>query len=129
MDVLNHQKVTAKFRCTIRVVAALPCRAEDVRSPCGNYRMRLTLEDPTARIHAFVYGDDGEKFFDGYPSVVVLKEAEQIARVALSDDGKEIKDAPRNPPWVQCCLKSYYLDKNDKWGSRHYRIFDTKLVG
>ncbi|KAK0587349.1 hypothetical protein LWI29_021346 [Acer saccharum] len=130
MDVLNHQKVTAKFRCTIRVVAALPCRAEHVRSPCGNYRMRLTLEDPTARIHAFVYGEDGEKFFDGYPSVEVLKrKLNKLLVVAISDDGKEIKDAPRNPPWVQCCLKSYYLDKNDKWGSRHYRIFDTKLVG
>ncbi|KAK4843424.1 hypothetical protein QYF36_007901 [Acer negundo] len=130
MDVLNHQKVTAKFRCTIRVVAALPCRAEDVRSPCGNYRMRLTLEDPTARIHAFVFGEDGEKFFDGYPSVEVLKrKLNKLLGVAISDDGNEIKDAPRNPPWVQCCLKSYYLDKNDKWGSRHYRIFDTKLVG
>jgi hypothetical protein len=53
----------------------------------------------------------------------------KLLGVAISDDGKEIKDAPRNPPWVQCCLKSYYLDKNDKWGSRHYRIFDTKLVG
>ncbi|KAL5817868.1 hypothetical protein ACOSQ3_026246 [Xanthoceras sorbifolium] len=130
MDVLTHQKVTAKFKCTIRVVAALPWRAEDVRSPCGNYRMRLTLEDPTARIHAFVYGEDGEKFFEGYPSVNILKRnLNKLLGVAVSDDGKEIKDAPRNPPWVQCCLKSYYLDKNDIWRSRHYRIFDTKLVG
>ncbi|KAJ4713542.1 Protection of telomeres protein [Melia azedarach] len=130
MDVLTHAQVTAKFKCAVRVVAALPWRAEDFCSPQGQYRIRLTLEDPTARIHAFVYGKDGEKLFDGHPSVDVLKrKINKLLGVAVSDDGKEIKDAPRNPAWVQCCLKSYYLDKNDIWGSRHYRIFDTKIAG
>lgn len=32
---------------------------------------------------------------------------------------------PRNPPWVQCCLFSFYRNKKDQWGSRRFRIFDT----
>ncbi|KAH9801722.1 protection of telomeres protein 1b [Citrus sinensis] len=128
-DVLTHSQVTAKFKCVVRVVAALPWRSEDFCSPLGHYRIRLTLEDPTARIHAFVYAEDGEKLFGGYPFVDVLKrKINKLLGVAVSD-GQEIKDAPRNPPWVQCCLKSYYIDRNDIWGSRQYRIFDTKISG
>jgi len=28
----------------------------------------------------------------------------------------------RNPPWITCCLMSYYLDENDQWGRRRHRI-------
>jgi len=52
-------KVTAKFKCVVRVVAAMPCQAELLRSSAGTYRMRLTLEDSTARIHAYVIDEDG----------------------------------------------------------------------
>jgi len=52
-------KVTAKFRCVVRVVAAMPCQTEELCSPAGIYRMRLTLEDSTARIHAYVFAEDG----------------------------------------------------------------------
>lgn len=51
--------MTAKFKCVVRVVAVLPCQAEKLCSPSGTYRIRLTLEDPTARIHAFVVAEDG----------------------------------------------------------------------
>ncbi|GAV81092.1 Telo_bind domain-containing protein [Cephalotus follicularis] len=130
IDVLTNSKVTNIFNCVVRVVAAFPWRAEDFCSPLGMYRMRLTLEDPTARIHAFVYADDGEKFFDGYPSVDILtRKRNKLLGVAVSNDGKEIKNAHRNPPWMQCCLKSYRIVRNDIWGSRCYRIYGTKLLG
>ncbi|KAJ4848372.1 hypothetical protein Tsubulata_020439 [Turnera subulata] len=130
MDVLTSSKATAKFKCVVRVVAIFPWRVEDFRSHDGTYRIRLTIEDPTARIHALIYDEDGVKFFDGYPSVDILnRKRNTLLGVAVKEDGKEIEVAPRNPPWVQCCLKSYYLDKNDIWGSRQYRIFGTKHVG
>ncbi|KAK7830784.1 protection of telomeres protein 1a, partial [Quercus suber] len=59
MDILTCSKVTTKFKCVARVVAARPWQAEDFLSPLGTYRIRLTLEDPTARIHALLYGEDG----------------------------------------------------------------------
>uniref|UniRef100_A0A6N2KJQ7 Telomeric single stranded DNA binding POT1/Cdc13 domain-containing protein n=1 Tax=Salix viminalis TaxID=40686 RepID=A0A6N2KJQ7_SALVM len=128
MDVLTYSEATARFKCIIRVVAAFPWRAEDF-SHHGTYRIRLTIEDPTARIHAFIYAEDGEKFFDGKQSIEVLtRKRNKLLGVAASNDGKVTNPGPRNPPWVQCCLKSYYLDKNDIWGSRQYRIFGTKLV-
>lgn len=38
------------------------------------------------------------------------------------------ENATRNPPWIECCLKSYYVKEDDKWGSRNYRICDTTCV-
>ncbi|KAM7267069.1 hypothetical protein ACFE04_009235 [Oxalis oulophora] len=130
MDILTHSEVTAKFKCVVRVLSALPWRAEDFRSPKGIYRIRLTLEDPTARIHAFIYAEDGEMFFGGYPPFDVLtKKWKKLLGVAVDNDCKDIIGASRNPPWVQCCIKSYYIDEKDHWGSRQFRIFSTKLLG
>ncbi|XP_059640034.1 protection of telomeres protein 1b-like isoform X2 [Cornus florida] len=109
-------------------IAAFPWQAEDFCSPLGTYRIRLTLEDPTARIHAFLYAEDGEKFFGGYPSVDEMTRKRNILLGLTESNGDEqIKDNFRNPPWVECCIKSYYLDKSDVWGSRNFRIFATKL--
>ncbi|PKI44186.1 hypothetical protein CRG98_035423 [Punica granatum] len=58
MDVITYAEVTAKFKCIVRVVAVLPFQVEDFVSPLGIYRVRLTLEDPTARIFAFLYNED-----------------------------------------------------------------------
>ncbi|EOY21313.1 hypothetical protein QUC31_007276 [Theobroma cacao] len=122
MDVLTCRKVRKKFRCVVRFVAAIPWQVEDFCSPRGTYRVRFTVEDPTARIHAFAYAEDGEKFFNGYLSADVLSsKLNKLLGVAISADGKEIKDAARNPPWVQCCLISHYL--------KCCKICDTKLVG
>ncbi|KAI3504427.1 hypothetical protein L1887_25892 [Cichorium endivia] len=59
MDMLTHQEVMYKFRCVVRVVATFPAQPSDFRDPCGNYVLRLTLEDPTARIHAYLYDEYG----------------------------------------------------------------------
>lgn len=56
-------QVTCKFKCVVRVVTLFPSRPEDFCSPNGTYRLRLTLEDPTARIRAFLYAEDGVKIF------------------------------------------------------------------
>lgn len=129
-DVLTYPEVTAKFKCVIRVVAAFPCEAENFLSPAGIYRVRLTIEDPTARVHAFLYAEDGENFFDGHPSTCVLKRRmNKLLGLNEDDDSKGTEYTDRNPPWVFCCLKSYYLNESDVWGSRRYQIFDTKLVG
>ncbi|XP_062109722.1 protection of telomeres protein 1a-like [Humulus lupulus] len=128
MDVLTYPEVTAKFLCVVRVVALYPWQAKDFCS-CGIYRVRLTLEDPTARIHVYLYGEDGNKFFGDQPAIDVLtNKRNALLGVATNDDGKEVEEDARNPPWVKCCLKSYYLDKSNIWGSRPYQIFGTRLV-
>lgn len=133
LDVVNYSEVTAKFKCVVRVVGVYSCRAENFHeTTSGKYVMRLTLEDPTARIHAYLYDEDGVKFFGGYHTVEVLrKKRNELLGIDDEDDGiyeGENKRVLINPPWIQCCLKSYYLDKNDQFGSRTYRIFGTKLV-
>ncbi|KAK4487707.1 hypothetical protein RD792_005630 [Penstemon davidsonii] len=123
MNVLTHPEVTGKFKCVVRVVAIFPWRIDDFRSPSGIYRVRLTLEDPTARLHAFLYAEDGMKFFgNDQSSESLVRKRDMLLGIGGWQTTK------RNPPWIQCCLKSYYVDKRDIWGSRNYRIFGTTLV-
>lgn len=57
-------QVTHKCKCVVRVVAACPWRAKHfLSSSRGQYRLRLTLEDPTARIHAYLCEEDGVSEF------------------------------------------------------------------
>lgn len=129
VDIRTYPQVTAKFKCIARVVAAVPWKVEDFRSLSGTYRVKLTLEDPTARVHAYVYDDDGEVFFDGYPPLKELtRKWNMLLGLAFVESGGEIVDASRNPPWVLLCVKSYYVSKSDVWGSRKFRIFGTKLL-
>eukprot|EP01018_Ginkgo_biloba_P005996 Gb_06783 [translate_table: standard] len=140
--------VTYKFRCLVRVIAALPWKVEEF---CGQrensekqledvYRMRLTLEDPTARIHAYLYAEDGDKFFSGHPAADLKSSSTSLAvlknkfykLLGITESIKSEGENPsrmRNPPWVECCVKSYYLDKNSPWESRRYRIFGTTMRG
>ncbi|KAI5330546.1 PREDICTED: protection of [Prunus dulcis] len=124
MDVLTSSEVTASFKCVVRVIAAFPWQAKDFCFPAGIDRIRLTLEDSTARIHAFLYAEDGVKFFDGQSSVKALESKLNALLGVIADNDGEQNDTRRNPPWVKICLKS----QSDKSGSRHYRIFGTKLV-
>ncbi|XP_063940249.1 protection of telomeres protein 1b isoform X2 [Daucus carota subsp. sativus] len=127
MDVLTYPEVTAKFKCVVQVIDVYPWRVEDFHSPLGTCRIRLTLEDPTARIHAYVYAEDGVHFFGGSQPIDVLKRKRNMLLGICSCDSNESKNALRDTPWVQCCIKSYYLDKHNTWGSRRYRIFGTRL--
>ncbi|XP_012572077.1 protection of telomeres protein 1b-like isoform X2 [Cicer arietinum] len=131
MDVLTHSEVTARFNCVVRVVAAMPYQAEKLCFPAGGvYRMKLTLEDPTARIHAAVVGADGETLFDGYPGIEnVRRKMNRLLGVTERGDGIVLKDYPRNPPWVSVCIISFYSDKTNLWRYRKFRVCDTKIVG
>lgn len=62
IDEVYTWQATAKFKCVVRVIAMYPLQAKDFRSPEGIYRVRLCLEDPTARIHALLYAEDGVRF-------------------------------------------------------------------
>ncbi|CAN6461277.1 unnamed protein product [Victoria cruziana] len=133
MEIVTHSKVTCKYKCIVRIIASYPWLYEDFRSPDipHIYRIRFTLEDSTARIHAYLYGEDGAEFFEGYPPIDILTSKMNKLLGLENSSVSECGDvsATRSPPWVQVCIKSYYLDKNDPWGSRHYRICNTKMVG
>ncbi|KAM1026587.1 hypothetical protein ACFX2J_039376 [Malus domestica] len=124
MDVVASSELPARFKCVVRVIAASPWQAADFLFPAGIDRIRLTLEDSTARIHAFLCAEDGVKFFDGESSVEALEvKRNSLLGVRVNNDG--VQDDPRrNPPWVQVWLKS----ETDQQGNLHYRIFGTKVV-
>lgn len=161
-EILNHPQVTFKFRCLTRVISILPTRIEEFCVPQRSntssvmlppdkggsvkeevseymYRIRLTLEDATARINAYLCGEDAERFFNGHPATNLhnfsaTKDALQRKVHELrgleehSSYGSAKSDIRYNPPWIKCCLKSYYLQKENPWDTRHYRIFGTILL-
>ncbi|KAA3460567.1 protection of telomeres protein 1b-like isoform X2 [Gossypium australe] len=133
MDVLTCKKLclfvawvtfqeTNNFRCVVRFVAVIPWRVEDFRAPCGAYRVRFTLEDPTARIHAYAHAENGEEFFNCSSTDALKRKVIKLIGVPVSRDGEAIMGGARNPPWVQCYLKSNPIKQ------RHW-IFETKLLG
>ncbi|CAN6874657.1 unnamed protein product [Brassica oleracea] len=121
MDILTYSNVTAKFRCVVRFIQVFPRDVRNFHDLNGKFKLLAILEDATARIHASLYADEGDKFFGCDPS----DEEALIKKLNKLLGGDRINEAPRNPPWVQCCLFSYYRNKNDLWGSRRFRIFDT----
>ncbi|XP_068669375.1 protection of telomeres protein 1b-like [Aristolochia californica] len=126
MDVLTDNEAISKYKCVVRFIGIIPWHLEELRSPrTGLYRMKVTLEDPTARIRAYLTDEDAEKFFGGFLSGDELK----TKMHSLFGISEEQESTSRNPPWVQCCILAFYQDKNDIWGSRKYRICDTTLVG
>ncbi|KAM0870802.1 hypothetical protein ACQ4PT_039789 [Festuca glaucescens] len=122
-------KVTHKFKTLVCVVSAYPCQGSDLHSLLtGNHCLRLTLEDPTARIHAYVHKDDGVRFFGGFLMAAALtRKMNRLLGVPEPEEADEDAPLARNPPWIWCCLKSYRLDKYDPWGSRRYRVFGTEI--
>ncbi|KAG8475884.1 hypothetical protein CXB51_032657 [Gossypium anomalum] len=122
MDVLTCKKETNNFRCVVRFVAVIPWRVEDFRAPCGAYRVRFTLEDPTARIHAYAHAENGEEFFNCSSTDALKRKVIKLLGVPVSRDGEAIMGGARNPPWVQCYLKSNPIKQ------RHW-IFETRLLG
>ncbi|XP_066343044.1 protection of telomeres protein 1b-like [Miscanthus floridulus] len=129
MESLTHDEVTHKLKTLVRVVGAYPCHPSEVHFLLSTgHCMRLTLEDPTARIHAFVHKDEMVKFFGGFlTEETVKKKMNKLLGNPEPEDSEEGAPLTRNPPWIWCCLMSYYKDKNDIWGSRTYRIHATEF--
>ncbi|KAH7297777.1 hypothetical protein KP509_25G012100 [Ceratopteris richardii] len=146
-QILSYSQVTYKFRCLVRVVSIVPPVIEDfcvqkrssTRASEYIYRLRLTLEDPTSRIHAYLCDEDAEYFFNGHPATdlhdaTVIKSALQrkINELLGVEEhnlyGSAKSDKRCNPPWIKCCLKSYYLQKEDPWSSRCFKVFGTILA-
>lgn len=119
MDLLRHPEDDATVKCVVRVVAVCPPQVKDFCMPVGSgqYRMRLTLEDPTTRVHASLCDDNGMKFFGGCFSTDVL--ASKMEKL-LGVPDKESSDSLRSPPWIECCVNL---------NSRGYHICRTTLVG
>ncbi|ONK62029.1 uncharacterized protein A4U43_C08F36060 [Asparagus officinalis] len=116
-------------KCVVRVVASLPWRGEHLHSVNRSVRARLTLEDPTARLHAYIYEEDWVQFIgpDTGADDITRKMMKLLGIRNPPTGEKEM--ALRNPPWVKCCLRKFHRDENDKVGTMRFQIFGTRLIG
>ncbi|XP_031285788.1 protection of telomeres protein 1b-like isoform X1 [Pistacia vera] len=127
MDVITNAKLNASFCCIVRVVASYPSEADDFRSPyCPSAtKMRLTLEDPTARIHAFLRGDEWMKFFDGSPIDVFTTKLNMLLGMPERQYGSNDGEFSRSPPWIQCCIE---VKRSANGRRKRYYICSTRIV-
>ncbi|KAF8091296.1 hypothetical protein N665_0448s0012 [Sinapis alba] len=126
MDIITFSKVTYKYRCIVRVVSAFPSQVEEFSSDENrHHQVLLTLEDPTATLEAFLC--DAEDFWgSGFQNTEMLrKKWNQLLGIKRESS---IPLATRNPPWIECCIFSYYTSKDDPWKTRLYRIFGTRFL-
>ncbi|KAL1224910.1 Protection of telomeres protein 1a [Cardamine amara subsp. amara] len=128
MDIITFPKVTWKYRCIVRVIAAYPWQIEDFYSDENHrHRVVLTLEDPTATLEAFLCDKDAEYFWGlGFKDTEMLKKKQN--RLFGIRQSSNLVLASRNPPWIECCILSYYTHKADPWRTRLYKIFGTRLL-
>ncbi|XP_023641423.1 protection of telomeres protein 1a isoform X1 [Capsella rubella] len=128
MDIITFPKVTCKYRCIVRVVAVYPWQVEDYCSDKDRrHRVLLTLEDPTATLDAFLCDKESEYFWGlGFQHTRILRK-KRNRLLGISENSNFV--TPRNPPWIECCIFSYYTNKADPWNTRLYRIFGTRLRG
>ncbi|XP_060960682.1 protection of telomeres protein 1b-like [Cannabis sativa] len=57
---------------------------------------------------------ENKLFWQSTPIDVLTRKRNALLRVTTNDDGKQVEDGiAKNPPWLQCCLKSYSLDKSN----------------
>jgi hypothetical protein len=105
-----------------------PYQAENLCSSVGKYMMRLALENPTTRIHVFVFDKDRETLFDSYPDIANLKKKLNILLGITECENIVVTDIPKNPLCVSVYIKSYYASKTNGCGSRIFALLDTKIV-
>ncbi|KAL0736469.1 hypothetical protein Bca4012_012679 [Brassica carinata] len=129
----QREKFSSRWNPITRCISS-PCHSgitgfdhtwRNVENYVGNLFLGVAREDApfVSLMNILTYPND--KFFGCDPS----DEEALIKRLNKLLGGDGMNEAPSNPPWVQCCLFSYYRDKNDQWGSRRFRIFDTWING
>ncbi|CAI9111581.1 OLC1v1011838C1 [Oldenlandia corymbosa var. corymbosa] len=117
MKLLTSPVVHGKVKCIVRFVAVHPSEAKDIMLPNGEYRMmRVTVEDPTARIHASLSSEDAVIFFGGHPETGEV--ANKMSKL-LGISAETGTNSMRNPPWTECCVGFSSLDESNVIGSRH----------
>lgn len=71
------------------------------------------------------------EFFGGCPAANLRRQGDTVVVLKRKVDRLlgVSEHGPPNPPWVTCCLKSYYLDKARPRETRRYRVFGTRFAG
>ncbi|WVZ14859.1 hypothetical protein V8G54_012425 [Vigna mungo] len=91
---INYSKVTTTLKCIVRVVTTMSCKAENLYSSTGKYRMQLMLEDSTAKIHANVIEEDVMNLF--YEAWVTVVEYSSVKRILYFPIEKQRISASRD---------------------------------
>ncbi|XP_039128071.1 protection of telomeres protein 1a-like [Dioscorea cayenensis subsp. rotundata] len=118
-----------RFKSIVRVLAAHPWRTHELQLDQDCCQISLTLEDPTARIRAYV--KDAEKFFGHCQNAEIISSKLKKLLGTRDNDEAGPSDSTRDPPWVWCCIKSYFVNgiNADPWIDERYWIDCTIMRG
>jgi hypothetical protein len=119
MDAVTHSEENGRlFNCIVRIVSTRVLHDDRFLNPDGSSRLkiRFTLEDPTARIHADLYEQDVGEVFGEHRS------AEEMSMMRKWSLGVCECNAQRNPPWVYCCIESCQFRHTLGWETRILKL-------
>ncbi|XP_072123999.1 protection of telomeres protein 1 isoform X2 [Mobula birostris] len=89
--------------------------------------LKFTLDDGTGSLDAFLW-DEAERFF-GIPAAdIVISEVLQEKLTRIMSVLCPPKSDPESSPWLECCLKSYYVGEGLE-EKTCYQVFDTTFAG
>uniref|UniRef100_A0A7N0SX49 Protection of telomeres protein 1 n=1 Tax=Kalanchoe fedtschenkoi TaxID=63787 RepID=A0A7N0SX49_KALFE len=121
LNVVACEEVGHIFKCVVRIVALRPAEVID------DYR--LTLEDPTTRIHVFLTTNDELflDFIDGSVSYDIVSSKFNKLLGTPQDEMTRVYGF-FSPPWIECILKTSLADPMDVNGSRKYHLVCTRVI-
>ncbi|KAK1574797.1 hypothetical protein Q3G72_000031 [Acer saccharum] len=107
LDVIRNAEGDRKFCCVVRVVAILPFQGQSFWSSdeSSEYDIKLTLEDSTARIHAFLDYEEWVRFFEACPVDERNTKVKMLLGVPEQQNLDSDEEFTRNPPLIKCCLR------------------------
>ncbi|XP_055506230.1 protection of telomeres protein 1 isoform X1 [Leucoraja erinacea] len=89
--------------------------------------MKFTLDDGSGSLDAFLW-DEAEKFFGISAADVMISEVLQEKLTRIMNTLCPPKTSPEDYPWLECCLKSYYVGEGlDQ--KTCYQVFDSTVAG
>ncbi|XP_051886187.1 protection of telomeres protein 1 isoform X2 [Pristis pectinata] len=89
--------------------------------------MKFTLDDGTGPLDAFLW-DEAERFFGISAAEVVISEVLQEKLTRIMNTLCPPRINPEGFPWLECCLKSYYVGEGLEQKTC-YQVFDTTFAG
>ncbi|KAL3162097.1 hypothetical protein ABBQ38_009163 [Trebouxia sp. C0009 RCD-2024] len=137
-----------KDRCLVNVLRFLPADVQDLchtRAQLGLphtddtkgdwvYLIKLHLQDATGEVDAALFDRDADEFFQGYPARDYSIETENgdpsEACTALQqkmDALLGLHNARDGGVWMDCCIKTYFTDRDRPLDTCQFRLFGTRL--
>ncbi|KAI9160226.1 hypothetical protein LWI28_006333 [Acer negundo] len=109
--------------CSCGCNSSIPGQSFWSSDASSEYDIKLTLEDSTARIHAFLDYEEWVRFFEACPVDERNTKVKMLLGAPEQQNLDSDEEFTRNPPWIKCCIRlknfEFYICCTRLLGHRH----------